>query len=347
MVEPCNYLVKFPDPLAYFFEARGFSLLESYYQSLQNPYQGIIAAEPLAEPFAQPGAGQWIGLSSNSLLTGTASLTLNVAAADGQHPVQQVDLFVDGTWLETLTNLPPAPGKTLFVTVNDVGTNLVVPEAASVPAIAAALSAALNNLSNETRVVAMPSGDRIELQSTDLFRPGAQTLASVSNWIGGAPDLTTFIATSRPDFLDRLARGYGTFQVSGSAAAGDVLTVTVTKTNGDTLTLSVTNPAPPSSPMQLCQQLLALINATPALRGTDGVPAEDTLPDGCHQPRLYDLCAKPGPGCGASSGHTHRLHESADLNQIAFDSRTSQGISRGRPTITVRTERIFYDVKTI
>ena len=54
VVEPCNYLEKFPSPLTYFYQARGFSIAESYYQSLTNPYQGILVGEPLAAPFADP-----------------------------------------------------------------------------------------------------------------------------------------------------------------------------------------------------------------------------------------------------------------------------------------------------
>jgi uncharacterized protein (TIGR03790 family) len=41
VVEPCNYLEKFPSPEAYFYQARGFSLAECYYQSITNPYQGL------------------------------------------------------------------------------------------------------------------------------------------------------------------------------------------------------------------------------------------------------------------------------------------------------------------
>jgi len=51
--EPCNYLQKFPDPLAYFYQSRGFCLAEAYYQSVLNPFQGLFVGEPLSAPFAQ------------------------------------------------------------------------------------------------------------------------------------------------------------------------------------------------------------------------------------------------------------------------------------------------------
>src|SRR5262249_26499924 len=47
VVEPCNYLEKFPDPLVYFYQHRGFSVAEAYYQSVRNPYQGLFVGEPL------------------------------------------------------------------------------------------------------------------------------------------------------------------------------------------------------------------------------------------------------------------------------------------------------------
>jgi hypothetical protein len=37
VVEPCNYPYKFPDPMVYFYQNRGFCLAEAYYQSLANP----------------------------------------------------------------------------------------------------------------------------------------------------------------------------------------------------------------------------------------------------------------------------------------------------------------------
>ena len=72
-------------------------MAECYYQSVTNPYQGLLLGEPLAAPFAQPASGSWSNLPANALLSGTTNLSLQFNAADANHPVQQVDLFVDGT----------------------------------------------------------------------------------------------------------------------------------------------------------------------------------------------------------------------------------------------------------
>ena len=107
VIEPCAYLQKFPSPQDYFYQARGFSMAECYYQSVTNPYQGVLLGEPLAAPFARAPGASWSNLPANALLSGTTNLSLQINAADPAHPVQQVDLFVDGTFAQTLTNIPP------------------------------------------------------------------------------------------------------------------------------------------------------------------------------------------------------------------------------------------------
>src|SRR6185295_12397327 len=87
VVEPCNYLEKFPSPQNYFYQARGFSLAECYYQSLTNPYQGLIVGEPLAAPFAQPPTGTWLGLPNNAVLAGTTNLSVQFTASAANRSV--------------------------------------------------------------------------------------------------------------------------------------------------------------------------------------------------------------------------------------------------------------------
>ncbi len=279
VTEPCNYQEKFPDPLTYFYQARGFSLAECYYQSLANPYEGLIVAEPLAAPFALPGSGRWVGLASNAILSGTAELTLEFQAPGAQRPLQQVDLFLDGTKLQTLTNLWPAQSNLLSVALPGFTTNYAVPAGATLASIANDLATAINAVTNVTSVEAFAYGDRLELESLDVSRTGPQTAVGVSNAIGGAATLTTFISASRPTFLDSVARGWRIWQVSGISTNGDYLQANVIKTSGENVSLAVTNSSPPVSTVQLTQQLLALINATPALQGPDGISAEDSYPD--------------------------------------------------------------------
>jgi uncharacterized protein (TIGR03790 family) len=60
VVEPCNFLAKFPSPgllLAYY--RRGDTLIEAYWRSVAMPGQGVFIGEPLARPWgpaAEPGS---------------------------------------------------------------------------------------------------------------------------------------------------------------------------------------------------------------------------------------------------------------------------------------------------
>jgi uncharacterized protein (TIGR03790 family) len=294
VTEPCNYLEKFPDPLVYFYQARGFSLAEAYYQSLRNPYQGVIVAEPLAAPFARPAWGQWVGLASNVWLSGTTQLSLQFAASDTNHPLAQVDLFLDGLKFQTLTNLSATENDHLSVTLNAQTIGYTVPVGATLQSIADDLAVAINGLSDQTGIEANAMGDRLELESTNLDRAGAQTLVSVGNWAGGGPAPTTFLTAARPDFLDSVARGSRLFQVSGSATTGDFLQLAITKTNGEIVVLGVTNGGGPANTVALTQELLAMLNATPALQGPDGVSAEDTYPYGSTIMPFFLYARSPG-----------------------------------------------------
>jgi uncharacterized protein (TIGR03790 family) len=280
VTEPCNWLQKFPSPQDYFYQARGFSLAECYYMSLANPYQGLIVGEPLAAPFALPPGGAWVNLSTNSVLSGITNLTLQCTAGASNRPIQQVDLFLDGTWLQTLTNIPPAAGNQLYVTINGCTTNYLVPSNATIASVASGLADVLNQSAYavQAKVQAAAYGDRIVLQSTDINTPGAQNSLRISNSIGSASALTAFVAASRTNFLDTVAYGLCGFSVSNTPNVGDYLQLIVTKTNGTQVTLTVTNASPGTNTSGLTGQLINAINNNGTLQAADGLVAEDFFP---------------------------------------------------------------------
>ena len=279
VTEPCNYLEKFPSPQDYFYQARGFSLAECYYQSLVNPYQGLIVGEPLAAPFARPPGGAWTNLPANGVLSGVTNLTLRCVGAPGR-PVQQVDLFLDGLRLETLTNIPPAAGNQLFVTINGYTTNFTVPTNATIKSVAAGLANVLDQTSYvlQSKVHAVAYGDRIGLQFTDINTPGAHIPVSASAAIGSAATRTTFVAAGTTNFLDTVAYGWSGFSAANTPAVGDYLKIVVTKTNGTQVTLAVTNTAPGTNISTLTLQLVNAINGNGTLQAADGLVAEDYIP---------------------------------------------------------------------
>jgi len=270
IAEPCNYPQKFPNPIDYFYQLRGFSLAESYYQSLSNPYQGLIVGEPLSAPFALRGTGTWLQPANDfAVLSGRANLLLQFSSAAPDLPLNQVDLFVDGTWFETLTNIPPTAGDRVAVVLDSFTNNYTVPANATVASLASNLATVLNAASNTTFIRAIPIGDRLELHSLEVGRPGSSIALQAT---GGS---TTFVTAAQPTFLDTLAIGYHSLQVSNSPVVGDWLQLRVTKTNGAVLTVAVTNTSNGESIGQLVQSLLNAINGSASLQSPDGLYAAD------------------------------------------------------------------------
>jgi len=280
VVEPCNYPQKFPSPEAYFYQARGFNLAESYYQSLANPYQGLIVGEPLAAPFARSPNAAWMNLSSNAVLGGITNLTLQCSASAPNHPVQQVDLFLDGVWLQTLTNLAPAVGNQFNLTINGCATNYTVPANATLQSVAADLANVLDQpafvLQSKAQAVAF--GDRIGLQFTDINPPGAQVPVTVSNAIGSASVLTAFVTASGTNFLDTAACGeHYNYYVTNPPQIGDFLQLIVIKTNGQVVTTSVTNTVGGTTLAQFAEALFNAVNTNALLQSDDGLVIEDVV----------------------------------------------------------------------
>jgi uncharacterized protein (TIGR03790 family) len=318
VVEPCNYPQKFPNPLDYFYQARGFSLAEAYYQSVQNPYQGLMVGEPLSAPFALRGQGSWEQLPpGTAVLSGRTNLQLEFSAAAPTLPLNQVDLFVDGNWFETITNLPPAPGDVLSVTLNGHSNSYVVPSQATIASVAGGLADVLNadvlnSRGNSTLVSAAAFGDRIELYSVDPALPGASVTleAGVTN---GTASPATFLTPARASFLDTVATGYHYLLVTNNPAVGGWLQLVVTKTNGDNVTLSVTNTTPNATIGQLLQTLFNDVNGTAALQSSDGLYAgdfDDYAGDGLDAADWTLYAQSPG---WAASGIQVTLTSSSDL----------------------------------
>ncbi len=277
VVEPANWPQKFPSARDTFYQGRGFSLAEAYYQGITNPFQGLLVGEPLAAPFAQPAGGEWTGLQAGALLSGTTNLTAMFTAVDALHPVQTVELFVDGLLRQTVTNIPPQPENSLTVTLNGQTISDTVTASASLKDVASGLASALNARSGQTDVEAYPRGDRIELRGTDIAASGADIALAVNTSPGTAQNLTTFAAASGPSLLDTIAQGVRAYTITNVAALpalGDYLQMVVIKTNGDTVIVGVTNEVSGTTVAVLTKALFAAVSNSPALQGADGV-----LPD--------------------------------------------------------------------
>ena len=312
VAEPTATTSKFPNPQIYFFQARGFSLAECYYQSLDIPYQGLIVGEPLAAPFAVAGSGSWSGVTPGEILSGARTISLQFAAADVTRPLSRIELFVDGKFFQTLTNVTLASGNQLSVRLGNLTINQAVPANATLSSLATSLAATLNfpANNNSTRTVAQAFGDRVELRYTGASRPlaprnlrvvesASTNLATTDNpafssAIGTALARTAFVSASRPTFLDSPAMGIKACLVGGSVQAGTWLRLTVTKTNGDLVNVTYTNLVAGPSPGTVLSNLVNLINADTNLTGADGVMAEDLNTAGFGNPTVNLLARSPG-----------------------------------------------------
>jgi uncharacterized protein (TIGR03790 family) len=312
VTEPTANTAKFPNPQNYFYQARGFTLAECYYQSLSLPYQGLIVGEPLAAPFAQPAEGGWLNAAPGDVLTGTRPLSVQFTAADATRPLQRVDLFVDGKFLQTLTNLAPASGNLVKMRINGQNLSYTVPANATLGAIATGIAAMLNApaITNLTKTIAQAFGDRVELRYFATNRPAPPynlhvTTPDTSPFplsegpvfateIGTAGTRNIFLSGAKPTFLESSAFGTRAGTISGTVQAGTWLRLTVTKTNGAVVIVGFTNQLVGASPALVLSNLVNQINAEASLQGPEGLIAED-FTTGVGLPNCNLTARSPGP----------------------------------------------------
>jgi len=239
-----------------------------------------LIGEPLAAPFAVPASGSWILPPANAVLSGATNLTVQFEAATAHRPVQQVDLFLDGTYVQTLTNVAPRQNNVLYVTINGFSTNYTIPTGATLKSIASNLVTRLNasSYTNLTKVRAMAFGDRIGLQSFDITRLGVNTTLQVSNSPGSVASLTTFIHNARSDFLDKVTYGMRGYLITNSLVTvpgGHYLQCVLITTNDSVVTVAVTNTIAGTSFSDFAKSFLDAINSNVAMQGADGIAVED------------------------------------------------------------------------
>lgn len=167
ITEPQPIVKKFPDPQVYYYQSRGYSIAESYYQSIEIPLEGLLVGEPLAAPFQRQFVGGWSGLEDGDQLSGMTNLIVSFRSEQPGRSMDSVALFVDGRFRQTLTNLPPPAGNRLVLHLNGYEIRYQVPTNATLRTIASELANLLNDPvhTNFTKVMARAHGDRIELQS--------------------------------------------------------------------------------------------------------------------------------------------------------------------------------------
>ena len=95
VIEPFAVPQKFPAPTLHVHYARGCSLAEAFYQSVQGPFQLLIVGDPLCQPWATIGRVDPALPGLLPSLAGTVELKPTVTYSDDAR-AERLELFVDG-----------------------------------------------------------------------------------------------------------------------------------------------------------------------------------------------------------------------------------------------------------
>jgi hypothetical protein len=95
VVEPFAIAQKFPSPMLHVHYARGASMAEAFYQSVEGPFQLLIVGDPLCQPWAVIPQVSVEGLPIGGILAERATLTPHAVYADGRQ-AERFELLVDG-----------------------------------------------------------------------------------------------------------------------------------------------------------------------------------------------------------------------------------------------------------
>ena len=114
VIEPYALQAKFPHPAIHVHYARGATLAEAFYQSVQAPYQLLVVGDPLCRPWATIPQVQVVaaddgqGIATNATLSGSIELLPRATVASQKSPrdgvaatgsIDHFTLFVDGVQL--------------------------------------------------------------------------------------------------------------------------------------------------------------------------------------------------------------------------------------------------------
>ncbi len=277
VVEPCNYTNKFTQSRVHYWYARGFSLGEAAMMAVQNPYQSVLAGDPLTAPYARRSTVEVEGLSPGDTVGGAVPLTITASAFSPDHPIDRIDLFIDGQFASTLSYAPPAAGNTVAVALPGFTSLYTVAEGDLVPDIAQGLSAQIQSGTPDFWPRASP--DRLELLQTELGVPGAHLPFSVSTHIGTATVKRVHARASAAQFLETQYTARQALYLRYEPQPGDQVHLAITRLDGTRISHTATASADDTT-QSLVEDLMALVNGDPALQVPGGALATYRRPLG-------------------------------------------------------------------
>ncbi|MDB4766758.1 hypothetical protein OAG71_03620 [bacterium] len=103
VVEPFALQAKFPHPMIHTYYVAGCSLAEAFYQSVQGPYQIILVADPLCQPFVKRPK---IFVTSPSPMAEVAGeVKIELSREGSEVATAGVEIFLDGAMIHRAPNI--------------------------------------------------------------------------------------------------------------------------------------------------------------------------------------------------------------------------------------------------
>ena len=271
ITEPCGYTNKFPEAITHYYYARGFSMGESYMMGLQHPYQGLLLGDPLCQPFAAKIQVMASGLVPESTVRGTVTLDLSATSDEADRWLRRLDLFIDGQFWATVTNVAPAVGNTISTTINGNPRSITVGTNEDLEEITRRLRNRINQPPN-IQSTAQAAHDRILLKQDALGVSGAGITYSASAGLGSASEQTVHAYAANTQFVETMARARQRLTLIGTAQPGYSITAAITRPDGPTFTHTITAEVGDSRTSMMSDLLFAVRN-DPNLQGTNGCDA--------------------------------------------------------------------------
>ncbi len=232
--EPCAFLEKFPQARLHYWYGRGFNLAESYTMSVQHPFQGVIVGDPLTAPYACPPLVTVSGLVAGLVVTSDVPLTLHASTTGEAGRVSRLDVFVDGYFAGTATNLPPAAGNSVSVTLDTNVVSCTVQSGDTLERVAARLAQAITNDVSGFRATAY--GDRVEIVQQTLGLSGAWIQVSADAVPGTATYASVFARSVFTNFMESTAEAREVLVLVGTPVTDDEIRAVVTRLDGVVIT---------------------------------------------------------------------------------------------------------------
>lgn len=274
VAEPCNFPEKFPDPLVAFWYARGFTIGEAYAMAVEDPYQGLLAGDPLAAPFAAPPTLTITSPSPYQIVTGTIPIQISAAARTNGTPPAVLDWYLDGVFQTNLTTLFPTHDNQIGIVVDShTNSTTVTPANATLFEAVAALAADIN-FDGAAIVSASAHGDRLQLiyENYDHDADNAPVSAFASTGTASVLTLGTGLAATNLHPSTYPARKLLLLYswTNNAANAGDIITSIITLTNNVAVTNVIVATAGESIPL-IFERLGIAINGNATLAAPNGV----------------------------------------------------------------------------